>query len=114
VPAEACNSGLLLFSFGSPFIVILVECQFRIEPDSQPAHSLSVVSDVMVADPNPHVNVCLMFLAFGEQNGLSLVLFKVYCILLCPGQCLNGIFIELLGSLLHSGSFNDPRNIINK
>jgi hypothetical protein len=64
--AEAYNLGLLLFSFGDLFIMMLVECQFRIEPDSQPVHSLSVVSNVMVADPNLHISTYLMFLAFGE------------------------------------------------
>jgi hypothetical protein len=105
---------LLLFGFGGLFMVMLAEYQFGIEPDTQPVHSLSIASDFMVANPNLYVNVCLMILAFGEQNSLSVVLFKAYCVLLCPGQCLSSAFIELLGSLLYRGSFNNPCNIINK
>jgi hypothetical protein len=100
VAAETRDLALLLSSFGYPLDVVLAKCEFGIQLVSQPACGLSIVTNVMMAYPYLCVDFFLLFLAFGEEDSLSLILLKAYCILFCPSQRFGSTLVKLLGNLL--------------
>jgi hypothetical protein len=78
--AVMSEASLLLVSCHQPLLVMVIEGKLRVQPITQPPNGIGIIGDTVGVYLYCQVGGNLVGPSLGEQDGLSFVHFKAYCI----------------------------------